>query len=165
MKSRQYARLAADKKKNQQKWLAAAIYAASLFASHAVMAENVPIVRTDAEACTLRPWHQLGGCFQNKTGKRIQDDRFYYRQSIYYNDKRTKIVALIEMNPTGKNNYLVVSTAPEVLRQNHISKVVNELVSAKTAEGNIISGCSFEITETAPVLSLALSKNGNTYSC
>ncbi len=102
-----------DKRKSS--WLAGALCAASLFVAQIASAEQVPIVRTDAESCTLRPWHQLGGCFQNKTGKKIRDANLYYRQSVYYNDKRTKIVALIAMNPTDKDNYIVISTAPEVI--------------------------------------------------
>jgi hypothetical protein len=145
--------------------LAVAFCAASLFVSQPVFAEQVPIVRVDAESCTLRPWHQLGGCFQNKTGKKIHDENLYYRQSIDFSDKRTRLIALIEMNKTEKNNFIVISTAPEVLRQNHIAKVTNELVAHKSTDGVAITGCRFEISENAAVMSLGLMKDEFGYRC
>ncbi len=137
--------------------------------SHAVPAlayyEQVPIVREDADDCTLRPWHQLGGCYQNKTGAKITDDNLYYRQSIYYNDKRTMIVALIHMSATHPERYIVVSTSAEVLTQNHITKVVNELVEGHATTGPSLPGCHFEITDSAPVTEMAFTKSGASYTC
>lgn len=127
--------------------------------------EQVPIVREDADDCALRPWHTLGGCFQNKTGSKINDDNLYYRQSIYYNDKRTMIVALIHMSGTHPNRSIVVSTSPEVLTQNHITKVVNELVDKYTTTGASLPGCHFEITENAPVAIIAFTKSNDGYIC
>lgn len=127
--------------------------------------EQVPVVREDADDCALRPWHTLGGCYQNKTGMKITDDNLYYRQSVYYSDKRTMIVALIHMSGTHPDRAIVVSTSPEVLQQNHITKVVNELVDKHASTGPSLPGCRFEMTENAPVADIAFTKSNDSYTC
>lgn len=148
-----------------KKCLIGAITGASLTCMTTTVAEQVPIVRRDATDCTLRPWHQLGGCFQNGTSERIHGNQVFYRQSIYYNDKRTKIVAVIPMEHIQANHYVVVSTSPDVLTNHHITNVTNELVTTRATDGNTIPGCIFNITSETPVVSIKLVKSGKQLTC
>lgn len=128
-------------------------------------AEQVPIVRMDASDCELRPWHNLGVCIQNKTGEEIQDTQLNYRQSIYYSDKRTKIVAIIPMINTRANRNIVISTSTSVLQKNSIKTVVNEIIIGKNIDGGTIPGCYFQINDHAVVSNLILTKTNGGYQC
>lgn len=136
-----------------------------LFSADVLAAEHVPIVRMDAEDCELRSWHNLGGCFQNKTGAEIKDAAVNYRQSIYYSDKRTKIVAVIPMQDTRADRNIVISTSGNVMQKNIIKTIVNELIIGKNIDGGMIPGCQFEMHERSPISTLALIKTSSGYRC
>lgn len=147
-------------------WIASSGFALLAMTSCTIAhAEHVPIVRMDASDCDLRPWHNLGGCFENKTGEEIKDSELNYRQSIYYSDKRTKIVAIIPMQQTLADKNIVISTSTEVLKNNHIKKVDNELIIGRNLDGGRIPGCYFELTEYSSTTILKLLKTNNSYHC
>jgi hypothetical protein len=96
---------------------------------------------------------------------RTPKNEVYYRQSIDYSDKRTRIVALISMETIKSGNYLVVSTSPDVLRNNHITHILNELVVGYHTTGASIPGCSFDIQDNQPGKSYTVVKDGENYRC
>ncbi len=130
-----------------------------------VYAEQVPIVILDSEACQIKGWHNLGGCFQNATGAKLVNANLYLKQTITYSDKRAPIVGSFALNNFHADHYAITSSSSEVFTGHHIKFVTSELALGSGTAGKPINGCKIFLSGEHAVIRMRLIKSGEELSC